>query len=65
MLKPIYNYDLEECNRLFKKGVFPIGCGIGDKQGEVYHVFMANRKYFDMIKLIHYENEEMKQKNID
>lgn len=59
--KPVYNYDIEECNQLFKKGIFPIGCGIGDKDGRVFHVFAASRKYFDMVKLIHYEmNEKLK-----
>lgn len=24
--KPIYNYDINQCNSLFKKGVNPIGC---------------------------------------
>lgn len=47
--KPIFNYDIEECNLLFKRGVFPIGCGIGDKDGRVYHVFISNRQYFDVL----------------
>ena len=34
-IKPIYNYDLKECNLLFKKGIHPIGCGIGDSDGRV------------------------------
>ena len=51
-IKPIYNYDLQECNLLFKKGIHPIGCGIGDKDGRVFHVFMADRRYFDAVKLI-------------
>ena len=63
-IKPVYNYDLEECNQLFKKGIFPIGCGIGDRDGQVYHVFIASRKYFDMVKLIHYENEEKQNSKI-
>ena len=57
-IKPIYNYDLQECNLLFKKGIHPIGCGIGDRDGRVYHVFMADRRYFDAVKLIQYENAE-------
>ncbi len=32
-IKPIYNYDLKECNLLFKKGIYPIGCGVGDRDG--------------------------------
>lgn len=54
--KPIYNYNIEQCNQLFKKGVNPIGCGIGDKDGRVYMVFIASKKYFEMLKLIEYEN---------
>ena len=27
--KPVYNYDLDQCNALFKKGIFPIGIGSG------------------------------------
>lgn len=26
--------------------------GIGDRDGRVYHVFMADRRYFDAVKLI-------------
>ncbi len=54
-IKPIYNYDLQECNLLFKKGIHPIGCGVGDKDGRVFHVFMADRRYFDAVRLIQYE----------
>lgn len=28
-----YNYDLEECNWMFKHGVQPIGCGMHDITG--------------------------------
>ena len=59
--KPIYNYDLEQCNKLFKKGVNPIGCGINDKTGKVFHVFIASKKYFEMLKLIEYEQKEKEQ----
>ena len=62
-IKPIYNYDLKECNLLFKKGVHPIGCGVGDRDGRVYHVFMADRRYFDAVRLIQYENVEKQQRN--
>lgn len=54
-IKPIYNYDLQECNLLFKKGIHPIGCGVGNKDGQVYHVFMADKKYFNAVSLIKYE----------
>ena len=59
-IKPIYNYDLDECNLLFKKGIQPVYCGIGDKDGRIYHVFMADKRYFDMVKLIKYEQAEKK-----
>lgn len=60
--KPVYNYDIEQCNQLFKKGIKPIGCGINDKTGNVFHVFIASKKYFDMVKLVNFElnNEEEK-----
>ena len=45
-------------NLLFKKGIQPIGCGVGDKDGRVFHVFMADRRYFDTVRLIQYENAE-------
>lgn len=60
MKKPIYNYDLEMCNQLFKKGVNPIGVGTNNKTGKVFHVFVANKKYFDMVKLIEFEQKESK-----
>lgn len=59
-----YNYDIEECNQLFKKGVFPIGCGVGDKGGRVFHVFTANRRYFDTVRLINYEMDDKRQSNM-
>ena len=40
--KYTYNYDIEECNQLFKRGVFPIGCGKHDKTGNVFLVFCVN-----------------------
>ncbi len=43
--KYAYNYDIEECNQLFKRGVFPIGCGRHDKTGNVFHVFCADGRY--------------------
>ena len=56
--KPVFNYDIEQCNRLFKKGVMPIGVGTNNRSGNVYHVFRANRKYFDTLKLLEYEDTE-------
>lgn len=57
-VKYIYNYSLEECNRLFKKGIYPIGCGVNDNTQSTYHVFYPCRKYFEMLKLVRYEMEE-------
>ena len=48
-------------DQLFKKGVNPIGCGTNDKTGKVFHVFIASKKYFEMLKLIEYEQSENKQ----
>lgn len=39
--KPIYNYDIEQCNQLFKKGVVPIGIGRHHVTGNTYVVFKA------------------------
>lgn len=60
--KPIYNYDLEQCNRLFKKGVVSIGVGTNNNSGSVFIVFRANRKYFDTVKLLEYEDTEYSEK---
>lgn len=60
--KPIYNYDIDQCNQLFKKGVVPIGIGRHDVTGNTYVVFKANSKYFNMLELIRYENEEKKHR---
>lgn len=48
--KYAYNYDIEECNQLFKRGIFPIGCGRHDKTGNVFHVFCANGRYSKVLK---------------
>lgn len=47
--KYTYNYDIEECNQLFKRGVFPIGCGKHDKTGNVFHVFCVNSRYLKVL----------------
>ena len=60
MKKPIYNYDLELCNQLFKKRVISIGVVTNNKTGKVFHDFVANKKYFDMVKLIEFEQKESK-----
>lgn len=56
--KPVYNYDLDQVNRLFKRGIFPIGIGTNKNTGNVYVVFKANARYFDALKLIEYEDKE-------
>jgi hypothetical protein len=40
-----YNYDLEECNWMFKQGVHPIGCGTHDKTGNTFIIFMLTKQY--------------------
>ena len=60
--KPVYNYDLNQVNALFKRGVFPIGIGVNNKTGNTYVVFKANMRYFDTLKLIEYEQKEMQKK---
>lgn len=47
--KYAYNYDIEECNQLFKRGVFPIGCGKHDKTGNVFLVFRSDRRYLKVL----------------
>ena len=42
--KPVYNYDLDQCNALFKKGIFPIGIGTNNKTGNTYVGFKANMR---------------------
>lgn len=37
-----YNYDLEQCNWMFKHGVKPVGCGKHDKTGNTFIVFLVN-----------------------
>ena len=59
--KPVYNYDLNQVNALFKKGVFPIGIGANDKTGNTYVVFKANMREFDTLRLIEYEQKEMQK----
>ncbi len=55
--KYIYNYDIEQCNQLFKLNVKPIGCGINKKTNSVYHVFYPNAYYFGMLdKLLQQDN---------
>ncbi len=46
-----YNYDLEECDWLFKHGVKPIGCGRHDKTGNTFIVFLVNRRYKELCAL--------------
>jgi len=46
-----YNYDLGECDWLFKQGIRPIGCGTHDKTGNVFIVFLVNKRYKELDKL--------------
>lgn len=46
-----YNYDLEECDWLFKHGVKPIGCGKHDKTGNTYILFLVNKRYKKLVAL--------------
>lgn len=43
-----YNYDLAECDWLFKHDVNPIGCGTHDKTGNPYIVFLVNKRYKEL-----------------
>ena len=43
-----YNYDLRECDWLFKQGVKPIGCGKHDKTGNVFVIFLVNKRYKEL-----------------
>lgn len=52
--KYVYNYDIEECNQLFKRGVFPIGCGKHNKTGNVFLVFCVNSRYLKVLEDIRF-----------
>lgn len=55
--KYIYNYNIEECNLLFKKNINPVGCGVNKKTNTIYHVFYPSKLYFEMLKLVKFELE--------
>ncbi len=61
--KYAYNYDIEECNQLFKRGVFPIGCGRHDKTGNVFHVFCADGKYLKVLEDIRILRSQSNENN--
>lgn len=46
-----YNYDLQECDWLFKHGINPIGCGKHNKTGNPFIVFLVNKKYKELDKV--------------
>lgn len=46
-----YNYDLDECDWLFKQGVKPVGCGEHNKMGNVFVVFLVNKRYKELDRL--------------
>ena len=52
--KPVFNYDLEESNRIMKRGISPIGCGVGNRDGRAYIVFMGTRQYFETKEYLQY-----------
>lgn len=43
-----YNYDLDECNWLFKHGIKPIGCGKHERIGNTFIIFLINKKYNEL-----------------
>ena len=47
-----YNYDLAECNLLFKRGISPIGVGFNDNTQTVFHVFVADQNYFISLDIV-------------
>ncbi len=55
-----YNYDLEECNWMFKHGIQPIGCGTHDKTGNTFIIFMLTKQYRQLEK-IYREEIQVKQ----
>lgn len=61
--KYAYNYDIEECNQLFKRGVFPIGCGKHDKTGNVFLVFGVNSRYLKVLNDIRFLNSQGSENN--
>lgn len=50
-----YNYDLAECDWLFKHGVKPVGCGTNDKTGNVFIMFFVNKRYKELNKIYRQE----------
>ncbi len=61
--KYTYNYDIEECNQLFKRGVFPIGCGRYDKTGNVFLVFRADGRYLKVLEDIRFLVSQSNENN--
>ena len=43
-----YNYDLDECNWLFKHGIKHIGCGKHERTGNTFIIFLINKKYNEL-----------------
>ena len=52
--KYVYNYDIEECNNLFKRGVFTIGCVKHNKKVNVFIVFCVNSRYLKVLEDIRF-----------
>lgn len=58
-----YNYDIEECNQLFKRGVFPIGCGKHDKTGNVFLVFRSDGRYLKVLEDVRFLMSQSNENN--
>lgn len=51
-----YNYDLKQCNWMFKHGVRPVGCGQHNKTGNTFIIFLVNKRYKELEALYEAEN---------
>ncbi len=58
-----YAYNYEECNQLFKRGVFPIGCGKHNKTGNVFLVFCVSSRYLKVLNDIRFINSQGAENN--
>ena len=47
-----YNYDLDECNWLFKHGIKPIGCGKHERTGNTFIIFLINKNNYSLLMII-------------
>lgn len=57
MIKGIhYNYNVDMCNWLFKRGISPIGCGTHEKTNNVFIIFLVNDRYKELCDIYKKEN---------